>query len=82
MFDVCNCDYISHRLGKANNPYMSNNDPLQPTKFMTYLDASNLYGWAMTQPLPTGGFEWVDPEEIDEMLEHPADHKYSAINKV
>ncbi|VDI33807.1 Hypothetical predicted protein [Mytilus galloprovincialis] len=70
---------ISHRLGKTNNSYMSNYDPSQPTKFMTYLDANNLYGWAMAQPLPTGGFEWADPEEIDEMLEYPADHKYSAI---
>jgi hypothetical protein len=25
-----------------------------------YLDANNLYGWAMQQHLPSGGFEWSD----------------------
>ena len=28
--------------------------------FLQYLDANNLYGWAMGQPLPTGGFKWVN----------------------
>ena len=43
---------ISHRLRKANNPYMSDYDPAQPTKYLTYLDANNLYGWAMHNPCP------------------------------
>ena len=38
---------ISHRLGKANNPYMSN------YVHLVYLDANNLYGLAMAQSLPT-----------------------------
>jgi hypothetical protein len=29
-----------------------------------YLDANNLYGWAMSQPLPTGEFDWLNEEEI------------------
>ncbi|XP_057299355.1 uncharacterized protein LOC130629979 [Hydractinia symbiolongicarpus] len=28
--------------------------------YLQYLDANNLYGWAMIQKMPTGGFEWVD----------------------
>ena len=58
---------------------MENHDPSKPTKHLIYLDANNLYGWAMSKPLPTGGFEWVDPEEIGEILEYPEDHKYGAM---
>lgn len=32
-----------------------------PTNQLLYLDANNLYGWAMSQPLPTGDFRWEDP---------------------
>ncbi|KAF0747557.1 DNA pol B 2 domain-containing protein [Aphis craccivora] len=28
--------------------------------FLEYLDANNLYGWAMSKYLPTGYFKWVD----------------------
>ena len=28
-----------------------------------YLDANNLYGWAMNQKLPTGNIEWIDKKE-------------------
>ena len=62
-----------HRWAVANNPYIgSEYDPKKPTKYLQYLDANNLYGWAMSQPLPTGGFIWVDvsPDEIDELVSH------------
>ena len=42
---------ISKRHGKANNKYMGEDyDPSQPSKYVTYLDANNLYGWAMSKP--------------------------------
>ena len=54
----------------ANNPYMGDKFDLnKDTTYLQYLDANNLYGWAMSQPLPTGGFRWVDiePNEISEL---------------
>ena len=29
-----------------------------------YLDANNLYRWIMSQSLPTSGFKWKDPNEL------------------
>jgi len=56
---------ISHRYGDANNPYMGNKcDKTKLTKYLTYLDANNLYGWAMSQDLPTGGFDWMTEHEL------------------
>ena len=49
-----------HQYASANNKYMGEKfDPQKVSSFLQYLDANNLYGWAMIQPLPTGGFKWV-----------------------
>jgi len=56
---------ISTRYAKANNKYMGESyNPDQPSNFIIYLDANNLYGWAMSQPLPTHGFEWMVDDEL------------------
>ena len=48
---------ISNRYGKSNNKYMDGRyDASKPTKYITYLDANNLYRWAMSKSLPTQGF--------------------------
>ena len=55
---------ISNRYGKANYKYMGKKyDPNQPSKYIPYLDANNLYGWAMMKPLPVGDFEWMKEDE-------------------
>ncbi|GBN36897.1 hypothetical protein AVEN_176890-1 [Araneus ventricosus] len=47
---------IAHRHSEANHPQCPNYDSTKANKFITYLDANNLYGWAMSQPLPVNGF--------------------------
>ena len=66
--------HISMRYAEANNKYMVNYDHDQPSNYIQYLDANNLYGWAMSQPLPTHDFKWLHDLTIDSViniLEHP-----------
>lgn len=56
---------ISNRYATANNPYLQDYDPQLPTNYLMYLDANNLYGWAMCHSLPTHDFEWLNPEEVE-----------------
>ena len=57
-------------------------DKSKPTKYLQYLDANNLYSWAMSQLLPTGGFRWVEfrkdrsPKTIVEELVVKKDYGY------
>ena len=58
---------VSKRNAKANNPQVPNYDPRKPNNYIMYLDANNLYGWAMSKPLPKRYFKWkrVMPTEED-----------------
>ena len=51
---------ISHRHAIANSEYMGTEfDPTKDSKFISYLDANNLYGWAISKQFPTSGFKWM-----------------------
>ncbi|XP_072388457.1 uncharacterized protein [Diabrotica undecimpunctata] len=50
----------SNRYSEANNKYISSYDPTRPSKYILYLDVNNLYGWAMSEALPIGGFKWIE----------------------
>ena len=64
--------HISKRYAEANNKYMKNYNPEKKSSFIQYLDANNLYGWAMSQNLPTHGFKWMKDitlENVNEILD-------------
>ncbi len=56
---------ITKRFARANNKFLgpANYDPTKPTTHIIYLDANNLYGWAMSCPLPLYGFRWMEEDE-------------------
>ncbi|XP_067947655.1 uncharacterized protein [Watersipora subatra] len=55
------------RYAKANNPYVEGYDKKKPATYLMYLDENNLYGWGMSQKLPTGGFEWVKSKGLPDI---------------
>ena len=59
--------YIAHRHGVANNKYMKGYDKKALSRYLSYLDSNNLYGWAMSQYLPTGNFKWMSEKKIGKL---------------
>ena len=45
--------------------YLKSYDTQQESKHIIYLDTNNLYGYAMSKCLPTGGFKLIYPKEFD-----------------
>ena len=76
--------YIENRYRKANNKYMKEYDEKAPSKYIMYLDTNNLYGWAMSQHLPTGNFKWMTDKEIKtiDLEKYKADGKKGLILEV
>ena len=76
--------YIANRYGNATNKYMKEYDQKAPSKYIMYLDANNLYGWAMSQYLPTGNFKWMTDKQISkiDLGKYKADGKKGLIPEV
>ena len=53
---------------------MNDYDPKKPSTFTSYLDMNNLYGWAMSECLPYGGFKWL--KKVDEFDVMSVSEKY------
>ena len=54
----------SYRYAKSNNKYMKNFDKNRESLFLTYVDANNLYVYAMSKKLPVDSFKWIDDLSI------------------
>ena len=59
----------THKYAKANNKYMNSHDKNNESSYLEYLDANNLYGWAMSQKLPVRNFKRIEKGDISEFNE-------------
>ena len=58
---ICQC---VTRHAVANNKFCKSYDNTKQNSFLYYVDANNLYGYAMSQCLPINNFKWLNDEEI------------------
>ena len=75
--------HISKRYAEANNKYMKDYNPDEGSTYIQYLDANNLYGWAMSQSPSTHGFKWMKnltKETVIDILEK-ANHSMSNLGR-
>ena len=68
-----------HGYTKANNKYMKNHNKNIESSYIQYLDANNLYGWAMPQKLPKNNFKWVEDTSIinEESIKNYNENSYT-----
>ena len=55
---------VVHKYAKTNNPLIEGYDDGQPNNYLMYLDANNLYGWAMSQKMPCGEFDCMTEQQL------------------
>ena len=57
---------ITKKHAVANNPMVDGYDESRPNNYLMYLDANNLYGWAMSQKLPEKHFDWMTEQQLQD----------------
>ncbi len=62
---------VMKRHAESNHKYLSDYDKNQISKFIEYLDANNLYGWAMSEKLPVKDFRWMGTDELENWRSTP-----------
>ena len=86
FINSCVVEYLTlqKRYGRANNKHMKKYDEKAPSKYINYVDSNNLYGWAMSQYLPTGNLKWMSDREIKQidLGKYKADGKKGLILEV
>ena len=60
--------YTAKRYSRANNKYMKSYDHSKPSKYITYLDVNNLYGWAMNQYICYSAFKWLNQKKLIDLM--------------
>jgi len=61
-----------NRYAKSNSRYMGDKfDKSKPSSYIMYYDANNIYGWAMSQKLPTHWFKWTSNKYLDDWRNVP-----------
>ena len=58
---------ISHWYTQTNSPGMENYDVSKCISYKMYMDASNLFGWVISQPLPISNFKWLTDKEMEDL---------------
>ena len=57
--------YIAKKFNKVNNKYIKSCDNSKQSKYITYRNVNNWYGWLMSQYLPYSKFKWLNQKEVD-----------------
>ena len=75
---------VSQRYAEANNKYMEDYKPDEKDSYLMYLDANNLYGWAMIQSLPKGNYKWITPVNFtqEKIMKYSEDDPHGYILEV
>jgi len=72
-----------YRYARANNKYNAlSYNPSESSTYLMYFDVNNLYGWAMSESLPYGEFQWVDDIERFDVMSVSSDSIIGYILKV